>query len=116
MQSHLDSDSPQRREFRKKWLDELANRAEKIREQERSTITGGRDGEPVISEWTHNGIGIRQLPSDDMGILRISIGGGNDTPVVVNYCVFRGDHGKCVDLLRRALAAMEEGPQYVRTN
>jgi hypothetical protein len=100
--SHLDRDQSQ-------WLDELKARAERIKSNGQSKITGGAEGEQVLQEWGFGGVCVRQLPADEHGVLRISIGGGA-TPVPLNYCVFRGDHGACVDLLRKALAALEAGP------
>ena len=104
MDSHLDRDA--QHPFRDNFLRELEQRASKIKMLGQSKITGGADGEEVLAEWKANGVGIRQLPPDEQGILRISIGGGN-TPVPLNYCVFRGSHAACVDLLRKALKALE---------
>lgn len=106
MQSHLDDDF--RRDM---FMGRLEERAKEIHEQGRSQITGGREGEEAIAEWQRRGIHVKQLPEDEQGILRISIGGGTETPVELNYCVFRGKHSKCVDLLRKALVAMQEGPE-----
>lgn len=103
MQTHMDSDA------RNAWLDSLKAKAERIAADQQSTITAGTLGEGIIEEWQSNGIGVRKMADDEHGILRISIGGG-DTPVGVNYCVFRGDRGKCVDLLRKALRALESDP------
>jgi hypothetical protein len=115
MNSHLDSDSDTRgRAFRKEvaqqFMDELEGRAEKIKSMEKSKITGGADGESIIAEWQHFGVGVRQLPPDPQGILRVSIGGGKNLPVSINYCVFRGERGACIDLLRKALKALETDP------
>jgi hypothetical protein len=106
MQSHLDGDF--RRDM---FMDRLKERAEEIRGQGKSQITGGRDGEEPLTTWKRRGLHVTQLPDDEQGILRISIGGGSDTPVELNYCTFRGKHSKCVDLLRKALVAMQEGPE-----
>lgn len=106
MQSHLDDDF--RRDM---FMGRLAERAEEIRSQGRSQITGGREGEEPITQWKRRGIHVAQLPDDEQGILRISIGGGSDTPVELNYLTFRGKHSKCVDLLRKALVALQEGPE-----
>lgn len=119
MNSHLDGDAmnaafPQNTmrgpELQKQWLDSLKQKAEQIRNLGKSKITGGTEGEPVIAEWKNDGVTVRQLPPDEHGILRISVGGG-ETPVPLNYLVFRGDQGKCVDLLRKALMALEHGPE-----
>jgi hypothetical protein len=96
MQTHRDMDA----NF---WLDSLKQKAAKMKAAKKSEIAGSDD---VIEEWKSNGVGVRKLPDDEHGVLRISIGGG-DTPVGVNYCVFRGDHSACVDLLRKALKALE---------
>lgn len=105
MDSHLDSDSR-----RSAFLEQLRSKADTIHSQGRSNITGGVDGEPVISRWESCGIGVMQRPNDDQGILRLSIGGGDNLPVNVNYCVFRGERQACIDLLKRALTALEVGP------
>ena len=101
MQTHDDKD------FRRDWLKSLEAKAERMQAAGESDITGGRRGEKVLCEWKANGVEVRKMPDDEHGILRISIGGGGDAPVELNYCVFRGSHSHCVDLLRKALAAME---------
>ena len=116
MQSHLDSDAGDarsfvRRQIAEQFMDELEGRANKIKSMEKSKITGGADGEPILAEWTAEGVGVRQLPPDPQAILRISIGGGKHLPVSINYCVFRGERGACIDLLRRALKALETDPK-----
>jgi hypothetical protein len=104
MQTHQDSD------FRAEWLDSLKAKADRIAGAGGSTITAGTDDEQPLNQWKRRGIEVRELPADEHGILRISVGGGEDTPVSLNYCVFRGNHAKCVDLLRNALIALQEGP------
>lgn len=103
MQTHEDRDA------RRDWLDSLEKKAERMQAAKQSEITAGKKGEPVLAEWNASGVDVRQLPPDEHGTLRLSIGRG-ETPVSLNYCVFRGEHGACVDLLRRALAALEAGP------
>lgn len=105
MQSHRDVDFQQ-----SEFLKTLEQRAEQIKSEGKSKITAGVDGEPVVSEWKHDGIFVRQMPDDPQGILRISVGGGDHLPVTVNYMTFRGSRGQCVDLLRRALKALETDP------
>lgn len=104
MQTHDDREFS---EFRRKWLESLEAKADKMRAAGQSKITGGDEGENPLAEWEHKGILCRHMPPDEHGILRISVGGGQDTPVEVNYCVFRGNRGHCIDLLRKALKAME---------
>jgi hypothetical protein len=106
MDSHLDSDRLQR-QIPAKFLEQLAERANRIKAEERSKIAGGAPGEKPLTEWEAGGIAVRQLPDDEQGILRISIGGGDNLPITVNYCVFRGERGACLALLRRAVAALE---------
>ena len=106
MQSHDD------RDFRQDWLKDLEAKADRMREAGESKITGGDKGERRLAEWQHKTVHVRHMPPDEHGILRISLGGGEDIPVQLNYCVFRGNRGHCIDLLRKALKAMEEGPGH----
>lgn len=108
MQSHQDSDFLANEN---RWMESLKKKANQLHAEGKSSITGGLpSGEEVLHEWKARGITVRQLPDDEHGILRISIGGG-ETPVGVNYLVFRGKHSQCVDLLRKALIALQEGPR-----
>ena len=108
MQTQYDSDHND--SFLNRWLESLEAKADKMVAEKQSQITAGSDGEQVLDEWHANGVSVRQLPDDEHGILRISIGGG-ETPVGVNYCVFRGSKGKCIDLLRKALLALVKGDE-----
>lgn len=110
MLSHLDGDF-RGKSLSEKFMAELQGRATEIKQQERSKITGGSDGEPILNRWQSNGVEVVQRPDDPQGILRISVGGGDDLPVSLNYLVFRGDRGQCVDLLRKALKALESDPE-----
>jgi len=101
MQTHDD------RDFRREWLDSLEEKANRMHANGESKITGGDEGEKPLSEWQHKTVHVRHMPPDEHGILRISVGGGTDTPIQLNYCVFRGNRGHCIDLLRKALKAME---------
>lgn len=105
MQSHNDGDGKLRPEF----MERLQKRAEAMASKGQSQIAGGKPEEPILEEWQTYGVHVRHLPNDEQGILRISIGGG-DPPVPLDYLVFRGSHVQCVDLLRKALRALEEGP------
>lgn len=97
-QTHKDSDA-------REWYKALAEKAARMKAAGQSEIAGG---EPSLAEWRAGGVGVRQLSPDEHGVLRISIGGG-ETPVPLDYCIFRGDHSACVDLLRKALVALEAG-------
>lgn len=103
MQTHPDESH---RQSASEWLKSLEEKAASARAVGKGAITGGADGEPIIAKWESHGVHVTQRPVDEHGILRISVGGG-DTPVPLNYLVFRGDHGQCVDLLRKALKALE---------
>jgi hypothetical protein len=105
MQTHDDRDYITH--FRDEWLKSLDEKADRMKAAGQSKITGGEEGEQPLAEWQHKGVTCRHMPPDEHGILRISIGGGTETPVDVNYCVFRGNRGHCIDLLRKALRAME---------
>lgn len=111
MMTHEDRDFGGRSDIANKFLQELQGRADVIKEQERSKITSGFEGEPVLEKWESNGFQVVHRPHDPQGIIRIAIGGGDDLPVKLNYLVFRGDRGKCVDFLRRALKALETDPE-----
>lgn len=102
MQTHLDSDFD-RREF----LKHLEARADKLTGEKRTQITAGADGESPLAEWESDGVHCRQMPPDPQGVLRISIGGGDHLPVVVNYCTLRGNRGDCIKLLLKVLKALE---------
>ncbi len=100
MQTH--EDETHRTEFMRR----LTQRADGMVRDKQSEITAGTEGEEPLAEWKHKGVGVRHMPDDEQGILRISIGGG-DTPVPLNYCVFRGSVGPCIDLLEKAIAALK---------
>lgn len=109
MQTHEDGDYFER-PHAKEFMDRLRQRADEVVARKASEITAGKAGEPILEEWQRHGVHVRHLPEDEQGILRISIGGGQ-TPVPLNYCVFRGNHSKVVDLLRKALLALSDGPK-----
>ena len=77
-------------------------------EDEGVEVLVASNGEELVC-WQAHDVDVAKLPDDEQGIIRISIGGGDATPVQLNYCRFRGDHGACVDLLRKVLRAMEAG-------
>src|SRR3990167_4441942 len=104
MQTHQDSD------FRDRWLDSLRNKADQMQADGKSNITGGEDGEQALAAWKSHGVHVKHLPDDEHGILRISVGGGTETPILLNYLVFRGNYEACVSLLEQALRALKRGP------
>lgn len=99
MQTHQD------RTHGDEFMKRLRERAAQMKRDKASEITAGAAGEKPLAEWKSNGVGVRHMRPDEQGILRISIGGG-DTPVPMNYCVFRGELGECIDLLERAVKAL----------
>ena len=90
------------------FMKRLMERADEAVDKRLSEITTGKAGEEPITSWRAFGVECVQLPPDEQGILRISIGGGHPH-VELNYCNFRGDTGKCIALLEKALKAMRRG-------
>jgi len=118
MQSHDDRDFEASERIRKlfaktkfdssdEWMRSLEKKAEAMHTAGKSKITGGEEGEESLAEWQHKSVHVRHMPEDEHGILRVSVGGGENIPIKLDYCVFRGNRGQCIDLLRRALKALE---------
>ena len=107
MQTHEDMNH----DIRKTFLDELRRRAEIGEKSGKASITAGSEGETVLARWkASNGMEVAHRPDDPQGIVRISVGGGSDTPVKLNYCTIRGSVGQCIDLLQQAIDALKEAP------
>jgi hypothetical protein len=104
MQTHEDNNHLQTG-----FMDRLRERAESMVENKESEITAGKEGEVELASWRHKRWHIRHMPDDEQGILRISLGGG-ETPLPMNYLVFRGPVGRCITLLEGALAAIKKAP------
>ncbi len=100
MPSHRDQDHQLRREF----LKELELRAEIMTDLAKNDLQQGQ----VLQQWKHDGVTVQNLPDDRQHILRISIGGGDHLPIHGDYCNFRGDQSKCIQLLTRCLEAMKQ--------
>jgi hypothetical protein len=111
MQSHRDSDFQPRSPVAQQFMRDLEARAKQVSANSGSSITVGADGEKPLKEWKANGVHVCHLPDDVLGILRISIGGGDHMPVPLSYLVFRGDRSLCINLLRKALKALETDPK-----
>lgn len=108
MQTHENSNHGLREEF----LNALRAKADRMGAKGTSSITAGELNEQSICDWKgSNGIHCRKMPDDEHGVLRISIGGGDDLPVTLNYCVVRGGIGQCIELLEKALKAIRECPE-----
>ena len=89
--------------------DRLKERAAQGERDRTAEITMGKPGERALSEWPHGQLQIRQMPEDEQGILRISVGGGIHY-AHIDYCVFRGDRTRCAYLLEEAAKALRRGP------
>jgi len=107
MQTHYDRNHE--RSMREFW-ERLKERADEAVDKRLSEITTGKPGEQPLASWRSHGVECVNLPDDEQGILRISIGGGHPH-VELNYCNFRGDVGKCIDLLERAITALRACPE-----
>lgn len=117
MQSHDDRDMPRGDLLRKLFGDatiddprkgfhrQLEERAVEMSNSRLNEITAGRDGERVLLERQVGRVLVRQLPDDDLGILRISIGGGEKLHGY--YLVYRGDREAIREALRHALRAID---------
>ncbi len=103
MQTHEDNS------HRRAFMDRLHARAESMVKNKESEITAGKEGEVELASWRHKRFHVRHMPNDEQGILRISCGGG-ETPLPMNYLVFRGSVGRCIQLLEGALAAIKKAP------
>lgn len=105
MQTHCDE------QHRKQFMEFLEARAEVCKAQQASQITLGKPGEEPLARWkASNGVYVTHMPNDEQGILRISCGGGDNLPVRVNYVTIRGSLGECIELLKKAIAALRECP------
>ena len=94
------------------FMDRLTNRAAESMLKGQSQITAGKQGEEPIATWkATNGIHAKWMPEDEQGILRISVGGGDNLPVPMNYLTIRGGVGECIALLEKAIAALRECPE-----
>lgn len=105
MQTHMNDDAIE-------FVRSLQSKAARMTEDGKSTIAGGAPNESPICEWhANNNVFCRKMPDDEHGILRISVGGGDSTPVQLNYCIVRGGVGHCIALLEKAIAALRECPE-----
>lgn len=105
MRTHSDGDSR-----RASFMESLQKRAKEAIDKGDGKITAGITGEEIVCRWSHGGIEVVQRPDDPQGILRISIGGGVDI-VPLDYCTIRGDVGKCIAILERAINALRNSPE-----
>ena len=104
MASHQDIDHRQDLDSRRQeFMKEMKTRCDVIDELCRNKMARDKP----IRKWRHEGVTVQEQEPESTGVLRISIGGGPDTPVLGDYCTFRGDQNKCIALLERALKAMK---------
>ena len=87
------------------WMRRLTERAQEVAARGGSNITAG---DPPLKEWEHDGIQVQKLPDDEQRILRVSVG-ATDAPMSFVYARFRGNRDACIELLRRAIVALEAG-------
>lgn len=99
MQTHDDMDFDMRR---------LEERASRMAREGLSQITSGKRGEQALAKYDAQGVHVVKMPDDEQGILRISIGGGIPN-VNVNYCTYRGDKQRCIEMIEKALGALKAG-------
>ena len=88
-------------------MESLERKAHEMTEARENVITAG-EAETAVRQWKHKGTSVTQMPDDEHGLLRISIGGSptNARPKLA-YCVFRGDRVECRRLLSEALKALQ---------
>jgi hypothetical protein len=94
----------------KEFLKRLEKRAANMVRDKQSEITAGKEDENPLAVWKSHGIQCVHMPDDEQGILRISVGGGNEMPISFNYCTIRGGVGPCIALLERAIKALRNAP------
>lgn len=117
MESHENRDHSMRQRLHdvlntesKAWLESIEEKAARLKAEQKSGITGGYEGEEPLQEYqAANEVHVRRLPPDPHGLIRISVGGGDNLPIRCNYLVFRGNPKQAIQLLRKALTALEEG-------
>lgn len=107
MQTHTDESHEA---FR--FMQELKQRAAQAAVAKTSQITTGYEDEKPLGKWKgSNGVHVVHMPDDEQGILRISLGGGEQLPVTMNYLTIRGRVGECIALLEKAIVALRECPE-----
>ena len=74
-----------------------------------SEITSGKPDEKPLAFWKYDGMSVTVLPDDEQKIIRISVG-GCDAPLPMHYCTIRGEVGRCIELLEKAVAALRAAP------
>ncbi len=105
MQSHSNSDFPDGFDF-----DGLVEKAERMNREGTNTITAGKQDEEPLASWSANRMSVTEMPPDEHGVLRLSVGGLLDgRPGPWGYLVFRGNRDQCRRILERALRALNAG-------
>ena len=109
MQSHDNNDFDPKLSSAFDELAGLEEKAKRMTQEGSNTITAGAPGEEPLAKWSANRMAVTQLPADEHGVLRLSLGGILDgRPGPWGYLVFRGDREQCRKLLERALRAIEQ--------
>ena len=97
--------------LRDRFINRLRDRADAAVVNKTSQITTGKDSEEALAKWKYKGVFVTHMPDDEQGILRISAGGGTNTPVNLNYCTIRGSVGQCIQLLENVIEALKKSPE-----
>ena len=107
MQSHDDDSHRMPPEQQDEIMRQIQAKAKRMVEEEASKITAGAPNEEAVFESDMDGIHIRQLPNDEHGVLRISLG---RHPAIEQsaYLVYRGERNKVLGLLERAVGALRK--------
>ena len=103
MGSHQDRDH-RLEEEQARFIEELKIRGDVMAELGKNRLAQGKP----IRKAEIDGIRFAEQEEESTGVIRISIGGGPDTPVRGDYCTFRGDQGKCIALLESVIAGLKQ--------
>lgn len=107
MESHVNREHFNRAS--EEFLQSLKQKADKMTLEGKNTIAVGKPEEHPLTEYdSENGVFVRRMPEDEHGIIRVSVGGGDNLPVKGDYCTFRGNAKQAVKLLHKAIQAIEQ--------
>ena len=92
------------------WISSLKEKMERMTAEKQNAIAGPEDIPLAAWKSKANGMYVRHMPDDEHGVVRVSVGGGDTTPVTLNYCTIRGTVGQSIKLLEMAIVALREAP------
>ncbi len=108
-QTHMDGDFFDRsRKAQFDW-ERMKQRAALAKKNKLSAITMGAADENPLAKWDAEGMTVRKFQDDEQDVLRISVGGGVDGEDI-DYCTYRGNRQRCLNLLYQACRALESRP------